>query len=190
TMYAAALPPPLCVAAAGWGSAALLLVVVGLGTGHDGGTALLVADDLAVEDPRLDADDAVGRVRLCGAVVDVGTQRLKGHAALRVPLGARLLGAAEAAGATHLHAAGAGLHRPLDGLLHGAAEGEATLELLGDPLRDQGAVRVGVRHLLDVNGDVAADELAELVPEQLDRLAAATDDDTRLGRVDGHVHVV
>src|SRR5690606_31362938 len=178
------------VAAARLRAAALLLLVVGLRTRHDGGAALLVPDDLAVEHPRLDADDAVGRPGLGRAVVDVGADRLQRHAALGVPLGARLLGAAEAAGAADLDPAGARLHRALDGLLHRAAEREAALELFGDALSGERGVRVGVRHLLHVHRHVAADELAELGAQRLDRVAAAADHDAGLGRVDRVVDVV
>src|SRR5690606_36849395 len=83
-----------------------------------------------------------------------------------------------------------GLHGPLDGLLHGAPEGEAPLELLGDALGDQGRVGVGVGDLLDVDGDGPADVPGELRPQRLDRLATAADDHARLGRMDGDVDVV
>src|SRR5690606_11916630 len=56
---------------------------------------LLVAEDLALENPDLDADDAVGRLGFREAVVDVGAQRVQRHAALAVPLGARDLGAVQ-----------------------------------------------------------------------------------------------
>src|ERR1044071_3535458 len=50
---------------------------------------LLFGQHLAAEDPDLDADDAVGRLRLCEAVADVGAQRVQRHAPFTVPLGAR-----------------------------------------------------------------------------------------------------
>ena len=52
-----------------------------------------------LHDPHLAADLAVGRLRLGEPVVDVGAERVQRHAALAVPLVARHLGAAEAAGA-------------------------------------------------------------------------------------------
>jgi hypothetical protein len=183
--------PGRAVAAAGRGAAAsLLLVVVEARARQHGAAAGAVADDLAVEHPDLDADDAVGRLGLGGAVLDVGAQGLQRHAAVGVPLGAGLLGAAEATGAADLDAAGARLHRALDGLLHGAAEGEAALELLGDALRDQGRDDVGVADLLHVDGDGAVDDAVELRAQRLDRLAAAADDDARLGGEDRDVDVV
>src|SRR6516162_9796446 len=90
--------------------------------------------DLALEDPALDADGAVGGVRLGGAVLDVGAQRVQRHAPLVVPLVARHLGPAEAARAGQTDALGPELHRGLHRLLHRAAEGHAALELGGHVL--------------------------------------------------------
>ena len=101
----------------------------------------VVLEDLALEDPHLDAAGAVGGVRGGVAVVDVGAQRVQRHAALAIPLHARDLGAAEPAAAVDADALRAEPHRRLHGALHGAAEGDAPLELLGDRLRDQRARR-------------------------------------------------
>src|SRR3989441_3009799 len=53
----------------------------------EGGALLLLlpGEHLAAEDPYLDADDAVGGLRLGDAVVHVGAQRVQRHAALAVP---------------------------------------------------------------------------------------------------------
>ena len=51
-------------------------------------------EHLALEDPALDADDAVGRLGFSGSVVDVGAQRVQRNAAFAVPLRAGDLGAA------------------------------------------------------------------------------------------------
>src|SRR3972149_1220389 len=98
---------------------------------------LIPAGSLA---PRPAAPTAQGTPPAGGAVVGVAAQGLQRPAAVRVPLGARLLGAAEAAGAADLDAAGARFHGALDGLLHRAPEGEAALELLGGTLGGQGGV--------------------------------------------------
>src|SRR4051812_38410267 len=45
----------------------------------------VVLEDLALEDPHLDAARAVGGVRGGIAVVDVGAQRVKRHAPLAIP---------------------------------------------------------------------------------------------------------
>ena len=57
--------------------------------------ARLALGDVALEDPALHADHAVGRAGLGEAEVDVRAQRVQRHAALAVALAAAHLGAAE-----------------------------------------------------------------------------------------------
>ena len=113
----------------------------------------IVLEDLALEDPDLDAARAVGGVRGGDAVVDVGAQRVQRHAALAIPFEARDFGAAEAAGAVDADALGAEAHRRLHRALHRAAEGDAALELLGDRIGDQRRVDLGLAHFDDVDRD-------------------------------------
>jgi hypothetical protein len=101
----------------------------------------IVLKDFALEDPDLDADDAVGRLGFGRAVVDVGAQRVQRHAAFAVPFGAGDVGAAETAADVDADAAGAHADRRLHGALHGAAERHAALELLGNALRRRGSHR-------------------------------------------------
>src|SRR4028119_203317 len=49
----------------------------------------VVLHDLAFEDPDLGPDDPVGRGGFRERIVDVGPQRVQGHAALAVPFGPR-----------------------------------------------------------------------------------------------------
>src|SRR6056297_3492421 len=44
------------------------------------------ADHFALEDPNLDADHAVGCLRLVGRVINVSAQRVQGNPALAIPL--------------------------------------------------------------------------------------------------------
>src|SRR5688500_281783 len=83
------------------------------------------AEDLALHDPDLHAEQAVRGLRLGESVVDVGAQRVKRHAAFAVPLGAGHLGSTETACTVDLHALRAELLRGLDGLLHRPAERHA-----------------------------------------------------------------
>src|SRR5262245_36180966 len=118
----------------------------GVADGHGGLLAdlvlelALVGEDVALVDPDLHADAAVGRARLTEAVVDVGSQRVQRDPALAVPLGAGHLGTTQAAGALHPDALGAGLGGVLHGALHGPAERDAAGELVGDALGDQRGV--------------------------------------------------
>src|SRR5690606_27402722 len=88
----------------------------------------VVLEDLALEHPHLDAADAVGRLRLGRAVVDIGAQRVQRHPALAIPFHARDLSAAQTTRAVDADALGAEPHGRLNRALHGAAEGDAALE--------------------------------------------------------------
>ena len=103
-----------------------------------------------------------------------------------IAFGAGDVGAAQTAGHGGLDSLGAGLHGATDGLLHGAAEGDALLELLSDVLGDELRVGVGVLDLDDVQADRLAEEGFDFLLQSLDARAALADDDARLGGVDGH----
>jgi hypothetical protein len=76
------------------------------------------------------------------------------HAAFAVPFDAGDFRAAEAARATLIRMPScAKTQRRLHSALHGAAESNAALELLGDRLGDQGRVDLGLAHLDDVDDD-------------------------------------
>jgi hypothetical protein len=93
------------------------------------------------------------------------------HAAVGVALGARHLGAAEAAGDLHLDPLGAGAHRGGERALHRAAEGDAVLQLLGDRLGDELGVELGPLDLLDVDLDRAAGDLVQLLAKRVNLTA-------------------
>src|SRR5690242_6528662 len=148
------------------------------------------ARDLALVDPDLDADAAEGRLGLVEAVVDVGAERVQGHAALAVELGARHLGAVETTRALDPDALGTRAHRGLHGLAHRTTELHATGELLGDTLGDQLSVDLGVLDLEDVQLDLLAGELLELAADAVGLGATATDHDAGTRGVDVHPHAV
>src|SRR5690606_13991293 len=107
-----------------------------------GGTALMgrriMLEHFALEDPHLDADHAISRLRFGNAVVDVGAQRMQRDAALAVPFGTSDVCAAETATDIDTDATGAHADRRLHGALHRTAESHAALELLGDALGNEG----------------------------------------------------
>src|SRR5262249_27324632 len=144
----------------------------------------IVLEDFALEDPHLHAAGAVGGERGGDAVVDVGAERVQRHAALAVPLHAGDLGAAEPAGAVDADALGAQPHRRLHGALHGAAERNAPLELLGNRFGDQLGVELGLADLDNVDDDVGLGELRHLAAQLLDVGALLADDDARARRLD------
>src|SRR6478672_2990625 len=166
-------------ATGGTGAGGLLGLALGTGAG-----------DLALVDPDLDADATEGRLGLVEAVVDVGTQRVQRDAALAVELGARHLGAVEAARALDPDALGTRAHRGLHGLAHRAAELHAAGELLGHTLGDQLGIDLGVLDLEDVQLHLLAGELLELATDAVGLGATATDHDARTRGVDVHPHAV
>src|SRR4029078_10154218 len=72
----------------------------------------------------------------------------------------------------------------LQTLAHRAAESHTCGELLGDALRDELSVGLGVLHLEDVQLDLLAGELLEVGADALGLGAAAADHDTRTCGVD------
>src|SRR5262245_23449659 len=144
----------------------------------------VVGHDLALEHPDLHAAGAVGRLGRRFAEIDLGAQRVQRHAALAIPLHAGDLGAAQAARAVDADAERAQAHRRLDRALHGAAEGDAALELLGDVVGDQLGVDLGLADLDDVEAHLRAGHLGEVGAQLLDVGALLADDDGRTGGVD------
>src|SRR5690242_3875614 len=136
----------------------------------------VVSEDLALEDPHLHSADAVRSVRFGLGVIDVAAQRVQRNAALTVPFGARDLRAAETARASDTNALGAETQRRLHCALHGAAKRNTALELIGNALRDELGVDLGLADLDDVQAHFGAGHLAELFLELLDVRALLADD--------------
>src|SRR5690606_3805825 len=93
---------------------------------------IVAAQGVALVDPHLHADDAVGRLGFGEAVVDVGTQGVQRHTAFAVPLGTGDFDAVQTARGHDLDALGAQAHGVLHRAFHGAAEHDALFELLAD----------------------------------------------------------
>ena len=142
-------------------------------------------EDLALEHPDLDAANAVGGMRFSRAVVDIGAQRMQRHAAFAIPFHARDFSAAETARAVDADAFGTEAHRRLNGALHGAAERDAALELLGDRLGNQRRIDLGLAHFDDVEVRFGLRHLHQLLAKLFDVGALLADDQTRTRRMDG-----
>src|SRR6185437_866765 len=143
----------------------------------------VVLKDFALEYPNLDAASAVSGVRGGDAVIDVGAQGVQRHAAFAVPLKPRDLGAAETAGAVDANALGAQTHRRLHGAFHGAAEGDAAFELLGDGIGHQRRIDLGLAHLDDVDRHFRLRQLGDLLTQLVDVGALLADHHARTRRV-------
>ena len=144
---------------------------------------------LALVEPHLHANLAVGRVRFREAVVDVGAQRLQRQLAVQVPFRARDFGAVQAARHAHLDAARAEAQRRLDRLAHRAAERDALFELHRHRLADQLRIQLRLLDLLDVDEDLAVGPLLDLLLQLVDFLSLAADDDARARGVDVDLQV-
>src|SRR4029077_17594315 len=146
----------------------------------------IVLEDFALEDPDLDAAGAERRERGRHAVIDVGAQRMQGHAAFAVPFHARDLGAAQTARAVDADALGAQTHRRLHRALHGAAERDTALELLRNRFGEQRGVKLGLADFHDVDHDIGSRDVGNALAQLVDVGTLLADHDTRTGRVDRH----
>src|SRR3981189_2285848 len=146
----------------------------------------IVLEDLALEDPDLDAAGAERGERGRHAVIDVGAQRVQRHPALAVPFHARDFSAAKAARAVDTNAFGAETHRRLHRPLHGAAESDAALELLRNRFGDQGGVEFGLADLDDVDDDVGIRDVGNALAQLVDVGALLADHHARTRRMDRH----
>src|SRR5258708_7649631 len=111
----------------------------------------VMLEDFALEDPDLDAAGAERGERGRNSVIDIGAQRVQRHPPFAIPFHPRDFGAAETARAVDTDALGAKTHRRLHCALHGAAERDAALELLGDRLRNRLGVGLGLADFDDVD---------------------------------------
>src|SRR5574343_1406608 len=99
---------------------------------------LLVAiKHVSLVNPDLDPDNAVGGQRFGGCIIDVGTQRVKWHAAFAIPFGPGDFGTIQAASTHHLDPLSAETHGVLHRTLHGTTEHDAFFELLRDRIGNQ-----------------------------------------------------
>src|SRR5690606_3277746 len=146
----------------------------------------IVLHDLALVDPDLDTDDAVGRLRQAVAEIDVCAQRVQRHSALTIPLRTGDLRPAEAARNVDTNPLGTEAQCRLHGALHGPAEGDAPLKLLGDALSHQSRINLGLAHLDDVQVHLGRRQLRQISAHLLDVGALLADQNTRPSRVDRH----
>src|SRR5579871_918258 len=149
-----------------------------------------LVEHLALEYPHLDADHAIGRLRLGEPIVDVGAEGVQRHAPLAVALGGCDLRAVQAARDAHLDAERTRAHGVGDRALHRPSKHDALLELLRDALRDELRVELGLADLGDIQAHVLhrhAEDLRDLAAQLLDVLALLADHDAGTCRMNRDV---
>src|SRR5665213_3701562 len=144
----------------------------------------VVLKDFALEDPDLDAAGAECGERGRHAVIDIGAQRVQRHPPFAIPFHARDFGAAETAGTVDSNALGAKTHRRLHRALHGAAERDTALELLGDRFGDQRGVELRLADFDDVDDDVGGGDVGNPLAQLVDVRTLLADHDAGTRRVD------
>src|ERR1700733_389274 len=143
----------------------------------------IVLEDLALEDPDLDAAGAIGGVRGGDAIIDVGAQGVQRHPTLAVPFETRDLRAAQPARAIDADALCAQAHRRLHRAFHRSPERHPALELLSDGLGDQGRVDFRLTDFDDVDRHFRAGQLGHLLAQPFDVGALLADDHAGTGGV-------
>ena len=124
------------------------------------------------------------------AVVNVGTKGLKRHTAFAVPFGTGDFSAIQTTRGHDLDALGTETHRVLHSALHGAAEHNALLELLGDGLSNELGAQIRTADFFDVDVNRHAHHLLNFSLQDLDISTLLADHNARTGRVDRDAGVV
>src|SRR4051812_44423907 len=143
-----------------------------------------MAENLALEDPDLDAADTVSGVGGRLGIIDIAAKRVERHAPFTIPFGARDLGAAEPSRTCNADSFRAKTQRRLNGALHRTAERNPALELVGNRLGDELGIDLRLADLDDVQRDVAGGHRTELLAQLLDVGALLADDHARTSGVD------
>src|SRR5581483_4253730 len=146
--------------------------------------------DVAAIDPDLDPDHAESGICFGESVIHVRAQCVQRQTALQRPFRAGDFGAVQAAADAHFDPLGAEPLRLVNRLAHGAAEGDALLELLRDLLGLELRVQFGLVNLLNADEDFAAGAAADLFFERLNLLPLAPDDDAGARGVDDDLQAV
>jgi hypothetical protein len=115
---------------------------------------------------------------------------MQGNLPLDLFLGASNFCSSQTATDNNLDAFGIGTHCLLHRLLHGAAERDALLQLLGDAASHQIGVQLWLADLVDLNFDTFACQSFQLCFEPLNFFTAFANDDARLGGADANCNLV
>jgi len=137
--------------------------------------------NIAFINPDFDADDTKGGVRFRQTIVDISAQGVQGDFPLDFFLGASDFRSTQPPANHDANAFCIGAHGFLHCLLHGAAEGDALLQLFRDTAPDQVGIEFGLANLQDVETHALLGFLLKRGTQSIDLFATLANDDTRFG---------
>ena len=146
--------------------------------------------NFALVHPTLDADHAIGGVRLAESEIDVRAQRVQRKLTLQIPFRARDFRAVQPSGNPNFNSLASEAQRGVDGLSHGASERHALFELQCDRFGNQLRIELGLVDFLNIDEDFALGFLGQILLELFDFRALAPDDDSGTRSVNGDAQLV
>src|SRR5579875_185197 len=188
-------PPPLRLETPITVAAQLLFLIRAALLGRDLGPApalprlFLGSEIIAVVDPHLDADVALGRLGFGKAVFDLGPQGGQGDAAGHATLRAGHFCTAQPAGQLNTNPLGPRFHRCIDSALHSAAKAGPLLQLLGNVFRHQLRIPLRPVNLQRLDLDVPVRQIFQILGQFIDFLAFLTDNHADASGVNEHRHL-
>src|SRR5260370_10651270 len=128
----------------------------------------VMSEDLALEDPDLDAAHAIGGFGGAVAEIDVGAQCMQRYPSFAIPFHPGDLSAAQPSRAVDPDPLRAEPHSRLHGPLHRPAKGDPAFQLLCDTVGNQLRVDFRFADLDDVESDFAIGDLGEIGAQLFD----------------------
>ena len=153
-------------------------------------TGLGSRQNLAFVDPALDADHAVGGVRLAESEIDIRAQRVQRKLPLQIPFRTRDFRAVQTSGNPDLNSLAAEAQRGVDSLAHGSAKRHAFFELQRDRFGNQLRVQLRLVDFLNIDEDFALGLLGQILLQLFDFRALAPDDDSGTGSVNSDAQLI
>ena len=140
--------------------------------------------DFALENPDLDPTHAISGVRFGFGIIDMGAQRVQWHTAFTILFDAGNFSTTQTTAAHDLDTFGAESHRRLHRALHGTAEGDTALELVGNALRHELGIDFWLADFDDVERHIRRRHLADRLAQRFNVRALFTDDNTGTRGID------
>src|SRR5574343_146639 len=147
-------------------------------------------EHVALVNPDLDTDDAVGGQRFGSCVVDIGAQGVQRHTTFAIPFATGNFSTVQTAGTHHLDTLGTETHGVLHRALHGTTEHDALLKLLSNRIGDQLGIDFRLADFFNRQMDGNAHDALKIRTQLFDVFAFLADDHTRTSGVNGNAGVL